>query len=176
MVSQKMENEKKLHIGIHCSHGHTQIHVGNMLLPWTFHSMKMCMRIIWEEIILQNLLLYWSPRLLCEVLKSKNVVYVPNYNVINSYSPFLIYFSITTLLQLGVYFRFDIRRKWKERKKEKKNLSPNVGLEPTTLRLRVSCSTDWASRANLYHGFLANVFSANETKKIDWANKRKSNA
>lgn len=23
-----------------------------------------------------------------------------------------------------------------------KNLSPNVGLEPTTLRLRVSCSTD----------------------------------
>ena len=28
-----------------------------------------------------------------------------------------------------------------------KNISPNVGLEPTTLRLRVSCSTDWASRA-----------------------------
>ena len=28
--------------------------------------------------------------------------------------------------------------------------SPNVGLEPTTLRLRVSCSTDWASRANYY--------------------------
>ena len=27
------------------------------------------------------------------------------------------------------------------------NWSPNVGLEPTTLRLRVSCSTDWASRA-----------------------------
>ena len=27
------------------------------------------------------------------------------------------------------------------------NVSPNVGLEPTTLRLRVSCSTDWASRA-----------------------------
>ena len=25
--------------------------------------------------------------------------------------------------------------------------SPNVGLEPTTLRLRVWCSTDWASRA-----------------------------
>ena len=25
--------------------------------------------------------------------------------------------------------------------------APNVGLEPTTLRLRVSCSTDWASRA-----------------------------
>ena len=24
--------------------------------------------------------------------------------------------------------------------------SPNVGLEPTTLRLRVSCSTNWASR------------------------------
>ena len=28
-----------------------------------------------------------------------------------------------------------------------KNISPNVGLEPTTPRLRVSCSTDWASRA-----------------------------
>ena len=26
---------------------------------------------------------------------------------------------------------------------------PNVGLEPTTLRLRVWCSTDWASRACL---------------------------
>jgi hypothetical protein len=25
---------------------------------------------------------------------------------------------------------------------QKKNVSPNVGLEPTTLRLRVSCSTD----------------------------------
>ena len=24
-----------------------------------------------------------------------------------------------------------------------------MGLEPTTLRLRVSCSTDWASRADL---------------------------
>ena len=32
-----------------------------------------------------------------------------------------------------------------------KGESPNVGLEPTTLRLRVSCSTDWASRA---HSFL----------------------
>ncbi len=29
----------------------------------------------------------------------------------------------------------------------KKSKSPNVGLEPTTPRLRVSCSTDWASRA-----------------------------
>ena len=28
-----------------------------------------------------------------------------------------------------------------------KKMAPNVGLEPTTLRLRVSCSTDWASRA-----------------------------
>lgn len=28
-----------------------------------------------------------------------------------------------------------------------KRTAPNVGLEPTTLRLRVSCSTDWASRA-----------------------------
>ena len=29
--------------------------------------------------------------------------------------------------------------------------APNVGLEPTTLRLRVSCSTDWASRAVSMH-------------------------
>ena len=29
----------------------------------------------------------------------------------------------------------------------KRKISPNVGLEPTTPRLRVSCSTDWASRA-----------------------------
>ncbi len=29
----------------------------------------------------------------------------------------------------------------------RKSIAPNVGLEPTTLRLRVSCSTDWASRA-----------------------------
>ena len=29
-----------------------------------------------------------SPKLLCEVLKSKNVVCTPNYNVINSYLPF----------------------------------------------------------------------------------------
>ena len=31
-----------------------------------------------------------------------------------------------------------------------KSYSPNVGLEPTTLRLRVSCSTDWASRADVF--------------------------
>ena len=44
-----------------------------------------------------------SPRLLCEVLKSKNVVCLPNYNVINSYLPFAFFrFSMTTLLQLGV--------------------------------------------------------------------------
>ena len=30
-----------------------------------------------------------------------------------------------------------------------KDWSPNVGLEPTTLRLRVSCSTNWASRDDM---------------------------
>ena len=45
-----------------------------------------------------------SPKLLCEVLKSKNVVCMPNYNVINSYLPFsFFHFSMTTLLQLGVH-------------------------------------------------------------------------
>ena len=59
-----------------------------------------------------------SPKLLWEVLKSKNVVCTPNYNVIlNSYLPFsffsffydnviaIRYFSMTTLLQLGVYIQ-----------------------------------------------------------------------
>ena len=32
-------------------------------------------------------------------------------------------------------------------KKMKNEMSPSVGLEPTTLRLRVSRSTDWANRA-----------------------------
>ena len=46
-----------------------------------------------------------SPELLCEVLKSKNVVCMPNYNVINSYLPFsFFHFSMTTLLQLGVCY------------------------------------------------------------------------
>ena len=44
-----------------------------------------------------------SPKLLCEVLKSKNVVCMPNYNVINSYLPFAFFhFSMTMLLQLDV--------------------------------------------------------------------------
>lgn len=34
------------------------------------------------------------------------------------------------------------------RAKKRKWLSPSVGLEPTTLRLRVSRSTDWANRAS----------------------------
>ena len=34
-------------------------------------------------------------------------------------------------------------------KPQRTNFTPNVGLEPTTLRLRVSCSTDWANRAAL---------------------------
>ena len=45
-----------------------------------------------------------SPKLLCEVLKSKNVVCLHNYNVINSYLPFAFFFHfpMTMLLQLGV--------------------------------------------------------------------------
>ena len=34
-----------------------------------------------------------------------------------------------------------------------KIFSPNVGLEPTTLGLRVPCSTDWASRAVMNLGY-----------------------
>ena len=36
---------------------------------------------------------------------------------------------------------------WPSIAKKNKLQTPNVGLEPTTLRLRVSCSTDWASQA-----------------------------
>ena len=36
--------------------------------------------------------------------------------------------------------------------------APNVGLEPTTLRLRVSCSTDWASQAYFPSHILKYVF------------------
>ena len=42
---------------------------------------------------------------------------------------------------------FFINRTFLKKIKNYKKWSPNVGLEPTTLRLRVSCSTDWASRA-----------------------------
>ena len=37
---------------------------------------------------------------------------------------------------------FDQLPNLKNLMEEEKNVSPNVGLEPTTLRLRVSCSTD----------------------------------
>ena len=40
------------------------------------------------------------------------------------------------------------------KKDQQKSYSPNVGLEPTTLRLRVSCSTDWASRALILHSII----------------------
>ena len=36
--------------------------------------------------------------------------------------------------------------------KKKNDSAPDEGLEPSTLRLRVSCSTDWANRATLYVG------------------------
>ena len=56
------------------------VHVRNMLLPCTFLSaLKMS---------IENNMRRRSPKLLCEVLKSKNVVCTPNYNVINSYLPF----------------------------------------------------------------------------------------
>ena len=56
------------------------VHVRNMLLPCTFLSaLKMS---------IENNMRRRSPKLLYEVLKSKNVVCKPNYNVINSYLPF----------------------------------------------------------------------------------------
>ena len=41
------------------------------------------------------------------------------------------------------------RRRGSERKKKKKKGEPRAGLEPATLRLRVSCSTDWANEATI---------------------------
>lgn len=47
--------------------------------------------------------------------------------------------------QCHKYFHvFLLKKKWKK-------FAPNVGLEPTTLGLRVPCSTDWASRATDTH-------------------------
>ena len=36
---------------------------------------------------------------------------------------------------------------------KRKIFAPNLGLEPTTLNLRISCYTDWASRARWICGF-----------------------
>ena len=41
-----------------------------------------------------------SPKLLCEVLKSKNVVCTPNYNVINSYLLFLFSFFYDNVIAI----------------------------------------------------------------------------
>ena len=43
-------------------------------------------------------------------------------------------------------------KKVKTKIKNMKKNTPNVGLEPTTPRLRVSCSTDWASRDEYTNG------------------------
>ena len=69
------------------------VHVRNTLLLCTFHSLK---------ISTENNSRRRRP--LFEVLTSKNVVCMSNYNVINSYLPFSFFpFSMTMLLQLGVY-------------------------------------------------------------------------
>ena len=47
-------------------------------------------------------------------------------------------------------WRYVFVRKLKlQNKNEPKKETPDEGLEPSTLRLRVSCSTDWANRARL---------------------------
>ena len=52
-------------------------------------------------------------------------------------------------MRLLVLFRGEVGlwHRWLSDHGECEKTTPNVGLEPTTLRLRVSCSTDWASRA-----------------------------
>ena len=52
--------------------------------------------------------------------------------------------SMTCLIPVSQLFNW-IQKKYLLNKR--KIFAPNVGFEPTTLRLRVSCSTDWASRA-----------------------------
>ena len=51
-----------------------------------------------------------SPKLLCEVLKSKTVVCMPNYNVINSYLPFsffsFFYDNAVAVRCIWVYVRY----------------------------------------------------------------------
>ena len=53
--------------------------------------------------------------------------------------------------------------------KSQKSEAPNVGLEPTTLRLRVSCSTDWASRARYAGGKYKNQNNSSRNKNTDHA-------
>ena len=44
-----------------------------------------------------------------------------------------------------------------------------MGLEPTTLRLRVSCSTDWASRADTFkYKWTSGVFSLEPVAQAAW--------
>ena len=50
-----------------------------------------------------------SPKLLCEVLKSKNVVCTPNYNVINTYLPF---FFFSFFYDNVIAIRSAFHRKW----------------------------------------------------------------
>ena len=45
-------------------------------------------------------------------------------------------------LGIGCIGRENMFRFLETKRKRKKNAAPDVGLEPTTLRLRVSCSTD----------------------------------
>jgi hypothetical protein len=41
-------------------------------------------------------------------------------------------------------------------------MSPNVGLEPTTLRLRIPASTDWASSGYIFIVVILRVYARGE--------------
>ena len=47
---------------------------------------------------------------------------------------------------------------------QQRRWATNVGFEPTTLRLRVSCSTDWASRARYAFTYKLNLKVREQTK------------
>ena len=71
-------------------------------------------------------------KLHCTTIKSSNFWLRP---FLRAFRPIATSFVLWFFLYLQLFYT------------KQKKCSPNVGLEPTTLRLRVSCSTDWASRA-----------------------------
>ena len=69
------------------------------------------------------------------ILEFSHPVNRETYIILVTFNAFLNTF-IPSFCHINRFYSENFRKKW----------SPNVGLEPTTLRLRVSCSTNWASR------------------------------
>ena len=78
--------------------------------------------------------LYWSLQCLYFLLLEDSIIFWPTY--ISPKKWLSLEFLRSGTCTAMIWNQKNGIKKW----------SPNVGLEPTTLRLRVSCSTNWASR------------------------------